>query len=271
MSTKNFSFSFPELSNYEVEYYFHQSANMIPERIFPHHAHDTLELYILLEGDVSFAVESSVYKLCPGDAIITKPNEMHHCILNSTSLHNHLCFWFNSSNQFLFGDFTKHDFGENNLISPSEEYKTRLNELYLQLSTATSANDKHKLFYLFLEILDIFRKSMRASSPTLPLPETLVKILADIDINFRSINSLSYFSDKYFISQSTLNRLFRTHLRTSPKSFLETKRLVYSRRLLKKGESVLSACMQSGFTDYSNYIRLFKQRFGVTPKQYRDD
>ena len=41
-----------------------------------------MELYILLEGDVSFVVESSLYKLSAGDAIVTAPNERHYCILN---------------------------------------------------------------------------------------------------------------------------------------------------------------------------------------------
>ena len=65
-------------------------------------------------------------------------------------------------------------------------------------------------------------------------------------------------------------RLFKEHLNTTPKTYLESKRLVHSQILLKEGKSVLDACMESGFPDYSNYIRLFKRRFGVTPKQYKD-
>jgi AraC-like DNA-binding protein len=52
--------------------------------------------------------------------------------------------------------------------------------------------------------------------------------------------------------------------------YLESKRLAHSQILLKEGKSVLDACMESGFSDYSNYIRLFKRRFMITPKQYKD-
>ena len=65
--------------------------------------------------------------------------------------------------------------------------------------------------------------------------------------------------------------MFRKYLKTSPKSYLETKRLAYSRILLRQGKSVVDACAESGFSDYSNYIRLFKRRFGITPNKYRDN
>ena len=98
----------------------------------------------------------------------------------------------------------------------------------------------------------------------------LKKILSDIDDNFKSIRSLEYFTEKYFISESTLNRLFNTYLHMTPKKYVEAKKLAHSRYLLKSGSTVLSACMESGFSDYSSYIRLFKKRFSITPMQYRN-
>lgn len=265
-----YSFSIPNVSNYEAKYYFSKSLKEYNPKIFPPHVHDRLEIYILIEGDVSFVVESTLYKVSSGDAIISKPNEMHNCILDSTSLHNHICFWFDCTNEFLFNDFLTHDFGKGNLISPNEDNKKRLNEIYAQLKDAQDKNDKHKVMYLTLEMLDIFRKSISDDTSLIQMPKVLKDILSDLDANFKTIKDLSYFTDKYFVSNSTLNRLFNTYLHTTPKLYIETKRLAYSRRLLKQGASVLYACMESGFPDYSNYIRLFRKRFSITPKQYRN-
>ena len=85
----------------------------------------------------------------------------------------------------------------------------------------------------------------------------------------RKISFITLFTRTYFVSQSTLCRMFRKHLQTTPRLYLESKRLAHSRRLLREGKSVLDACYESGFSDYSNYIRLFKRRFSVTPGQYR--
>jgi len=38
---------------------------------------------------------------------------------------------------------------------------------------------------------------------------------------------------------------------------------------LRNGASVAEAALKSGFSDYSNYIQLFKKQFGITPLCYR--
>jgi AraC-like DNA-binding protein len=35
------------------------------------------------------------------------------------------------------------------------------------------------------------------------------------------------------------------------------------------GDTVTEAALKSGFSDYSNYIQLFKKQFGMTPLQYK--
>lgn len=259
----------PGTDELNVQYYFDRSVEQNAAHVWPFHVHDRLEMYVLLEGDVSFAVESSLYKLTAGDAIISRPNEMHNCILSSDSVHKHLCFWFDSSSEYLFGDFLAHSFGEGNLISPDEDSKARLLTIYEELYDAMRQKDVYAQHYLILQMLGIFRRFISTQAGSVHMPEVLKQILCDIELNFDTINSLDYFTEKYYLSLSTLSRLFKTHLHTTPKMYLESKKLAYSRRLLKNGESVLAACMKSGFGDYSNYIRIFKKRFGITPRQYK--
>lgn len=253
-----------------VEYYFSRQDEEIAAKVFPFHVHNKLEMYILLEGDVSFAVESSLYRVSHGDAIITRPNEIHNCILNSDTVHRHMCFWFDTSNEFLYGDFLAHRFGENNLIVPDAPSKQRLLEIYDALQEASIKKDAYAQQYLILEMLAIFRRFVSSEATSNEMPPMLKTILGDIDKNLTTIRSLDYFTEKYYVSSSTLNRLFKKHLRTTPKMYIESKRLSYSRLLLNSGKSVLAACMEAGFPDYSNYIRLFKRRFEITPKQYKD-
>lgn len=268
--SNNFQFRVPSIANYDVKYYFADTPDEYPPRIFPFHLHDRIEMYILLEGDVSFAVESSVYKLSAGDAVITKPNEMHNCILNTKSVHKHICLWFDPADAFLFDAFLTHDFGKNNHIVPSSKAKEELFLALDALRDASQVGAVHRQFYLTLQVLDVYRRFMSDAVEPQVLPEVLAKILSDMDENFKTIHSVEYFTSKYFISQSTLNRLFRTYLHSSPKKYLETKRLAYSRVLLNRGKTVLDACMEAGFPDYSNYIRLFKKRFDMTPRQYQN-
>ena len=260
----------PDLANYKVKYYMNNTDIILHPRIWPLHLHDQLEIYILIEGDVSFVVESSLYKLSAGDAVVIAPNERHHCVLNTTSHHRHLCFWFDPSCHSLLSDFIDRKKGTGNLISPDSKSKARLGEIFRDLDIADRSNDTHMQLYLTIEMLHILRKNISKTDCIQQLPDILKTILSDIDESFKSIQSLDYFTEKYFISESTLNRLFNAYLHTTPKKYVQAKKLAHSRYLLKNGSTVLSACMESGFSDYSNYIRLFKKRFSITPSQYRN-
>ena len=271
MPSTYYKVSAPITADFNMEYYMNNEERIAAAQVFTPHVHDVLELYILLEGDTSFVVEHSLYRLSPGDIVISKPNEMHNCILNSASTHKHLCLWFDPSCDFLFSDFLAHDFGIGNVCRPTPEDFEKIRQICMELHRASKeGKDKQDEFRLAVDLLYYIRRNLDADERSETLPPLLHKILADINNELTSINSLSYFTDKYFISASTLSRLFRKHLRTSPKVYMETKRLAYARILLKRGMSVADACAEAGFPDYSNFIRLFRTRFGVTPLQYRN-
>lgn len=256
--------------NFEMKYYCQDSSKIDSAHVFPPHIHDTLEFYVLLEGDVSFMVEQTLYKLCAGDIIVSKPNEVHNCILNSDSQHRHMCFWFDPSCDFLFSHFLAHDFGQDNLCSPTAEDGEKILSICRELALLDPEAEKSFAYSLAIQFLHYVGRNLCNGGRGEPLPELLRAILNDIHDNLPKIRSLSYFEEKYFISPSTLNRLFHKHLHTSPKYYLETKRLALSRLFLCQGYSVFEAGELSGFSDYSNYIRLFRTRFGITPLRYRN-
>lgn len=267
MGQQSFTLKTPSLSDFSVEYYSHIGNNTLNAKVYPPHVDDALEIYVLLEGDASFMVDDNLYKLKSGDAVITRPNQMHNCILNSNSVHSHLCFWFKPDCEFVFNKLLNPL--NTNHVTPSGENKERLTALYADIIQSSEDKDDIRTLYLMLEMIDVFGKEIGATEHQSTMSPLLKNIVDDITENLIDINSLSYFTKKYSISSSTLNRLFKDNFNTSPKLYIETKRLSLARVLLKRGESVMSACMKSGFPDYSNFIRLFRRRFGLTPNQYK--
>lgn len=267
---KEYTVDIPTIEGFGIKYYYALGEKLYEPKIFPPHIHDVLEVYILVIGKVSFMVENSLYGLCAGDAIVSKPNEMHNCILREKSKHKHLCFWFDFSNDFIFSSLCKRDFGTNNLISLSGENMTILNGLIEKLDVASRENNDKDRFLFVLYLLRLLEKNMSCNNSQSFIPESLKMIIDDIYVNFAKISSIKYLATKYYVSQSTMDRLFKKYLHVSPKMYLDTKKLSYSRVLLRDGKSVNEACDQAGFSDYSNFIKLFKRRFGVTPKRYRD-
>jgi len=64
-------------------------------------------------------------------------------------------------------------------------------------------------------------------------------------------------------------RLFKRHLGMSPHAYVSQLRLENARRLIGQGRAIADAALESGLSDQSHLTRMFKQRYGVTPGQYR--
>ena len=82
--------------------------------------------------------------------------------------------------------------------------------------------------------------------------------------------TVSEISEKAFVSKSTLTKHFRNELSTSIGKYISDKVLFEAERLLCS--SNLSVCDISdkfGFSDQFYFSRLFKEKFGMPPREYR--
>ncbi len=132
----------PNINNLDVIYYCTYSDEIVSAQTLPPHVHDELEFYVLIEGNVAFSVEHVIYQLSPGDVIISKPNEIHNCIINDETVHKHMCFRFAPTCDFLFSTFLEKEFGTNNHISLDENSKKELFDICKKLEICTITNDK---------------------------------------------------------------------------------------------------------------------------------
>lgn len=79
-----------------------------------------------------------------------------------------------------------------------------------------------------------------------------------------SVRSLS---DKFYMSVSQLNRLFKKATGFSIWEYIVNKRLAAARNLIKENTPATRACAECGFNDYSSFYRLYLKKFGVSPKE----
>lgn len=71
-------------------------------------------------------------------------------------------------------------------------------------------------------------------------------------------------------SLSTFRRDFKKIFHTSPGRWLSQKRLSYGSFLLETTDlSILGVAEECGFKNRSHFIRMFREKFGVSPHQYR--
>jgi AraC-like DNA-binding protein len=122
--------------------------------------------------------------------------------------------------------------------------------------------------YHLLVILNGTTEPELVSVPA-PLPEKLQEILTYINSSFSDLHSVTDIAQRFYISTATLTRWFREYLQMTPKSYLEARRLAYSKDLLLRGLSVTDVSSITGFSSCSRFIYVFRKAFGVTPLQYQ--
>ena len=230
------------------------------------HIHSCYEIYVNVQGDVSFFHNQKVYDVSPCDVIFSRPGDTHYCIYRSSCLHDHFCLWFEDSSH------TLDEYIGRLAIPPAvclaEAQKEHLMALLTRLADP-SADPVFKLAKL-IELLSLFGgASPIRSALAVGRPQKVLDILNHIDAHYKEIRTSAELAKAFFISESTLNRLFRSYVGMTVSQIVEARRLSNAEKLLRGGASVTDACFSSGFGDCSRFIALFRNTFGVTPLRYK--
>ena len=231
------------------------------------HTHDKFEIYVNVDGDISFFVNNSLYPVSRGEVIVSRPGEQHHCIYRSEKKHKLFWILFDCDKNLDFFDFLKKD-SVDNFFSPTHTQREELLDICRVLHDEKPS--KEETLYLFLRIFAILKQSKSNQiNPQLSLPDDLTEINHYIDQHMSKPLTVSDICDAFYLSQSTLERRFKQTLDMTPLEFIRRKKLIFASRLLKDGYSVLQAGINTGYNDNSYFIELFKRYFGCTPYEYK--
>lgn len=242
-----------------------------PIRFSKPHIHDLCEIYVNVTGNVSFVVENNLYNILPGDIIITKPYEYHHCIYNDDSEHSHYWIMFSPhENPDLFDFILEKKRGKNNLI---RLYNSERDEIFkLCERIATLELSPYATISCFFEIISLIYNCYKSNDNLIAnnnIPSRINEIFDYVNKNHIEIKSISEITEKFGISPSTLERYFKKYLSITPIKYIEQLKLATACKLLRQNYSVTYACFESGFDDSSHFIAKFKNEFKTTPLKYK--
>ncbi len=233
------------------------------------HIHKECEIYLNLSGDVSFEVENRIYPISRGSVIITRPYEYHHCIYHSSAPHEHYWATFSAEgNEELLNIFFSRQKGRDNLILLDGEACNRSVELFEKVINGSDPLGRRIDLLSVLYLLKSGAKGEAVESVKGMLPD-VTDALDFMDDNLSEDITVKDIARAAKVSVNTLERHFKDGLNATPAAMLRKKRLISSLSQLRSGASVAEAAEKSGFSDYSNYIQLFRKQFGMTPLQYK--
>lgn len=99
----------------------------------------------------------------------------------------------------------------------------------------------------------------------------VLKVIAYVKDHMQQEMTIELLASIACVTKAHLGRLFRETLGCSPIQFVLRTRIQSAQRLLMTtGDNVNIIAHKVGFNDESYFIRLFKQKIGFTPQEYRE-
>lgn len=215
--------------------------------------------------------------------MVILPGQLHRCIVTDTDPYERIFIniteealrILSSASTDLLARF--HPCGENRITRLSayniERYITLTDE-YLKISRSSEYGCDLRAVYLLTELIlftnQLFGDPKRRKYDNV-MPELVSSTMQYVeehlteDISLAKLSHILNYSSKYISVQ------FKAHTGLSLREYILDQRVECAKRFLAAGSSVSRACLDSGFSDYSNFIRSFKKKTGISPGRFRKE
>lgn len=262
---------------------FHHTYNETPP-IVEFHQHPFYEIFFFLSGNVNYIIEGKNYNLRPGDVLLTSSSDIHRPDIHPGKPYERIVIWladdfFGHLRDFYGEDlttcFTDSALKDYRLIRPDSQNILHLKQLCAKISEAKHSQDigSYALASAYLtEFLVHISRAYYDAPDSIKYDvtenEKVNQMLQYINEHLTEDLSLEHLATRLYTSKYYLSRQFKQFTGLSLYQYIMKKRLILSRNMLRAGSSVMDACFQCGFGDYSNFLKAFKREFGKTPSTY---
>ena len=235
---------------------------------FRMHNHTTMELYCFLQGRGVYHIEGSEYILEPGDVLIMHPSESHYIDLDCSVPYERIVLNFGEDflltvdpEGWLLRPFRDRPAGKFNLYK-SGDFPALFGAM-LQTEGNTRINILCGLLPLLRRICHLWHSRTEDEDGE----TTEYRIIRYVNRNLTRALTLDEVCEKYYISKSQLQRLFKKATGTTLWRYVTVKRLAMARQLLESGEQPTHIYTRCGFADYSTFYRAYVKAYGTAPTQ----
>jgi len=237
------------------------------------HWHRSIEIFALFEGELEFYVDEARYSLRPGEFMLVNSNEIHSIFSPKRNQTVVLQIPLTTFEKYYTDE--KFIYFSHSSRLQDEEVMHLLRDMYHTYHEKPCGYELkvQGQFYMLLYILvtkyretDVNEKVIQNSRKL----DRLSQITAYMEENYREDISLESLAEIFGYSATYLSRMFRKYAKTNYKACLDDIRLEHAVKDLADtrlpiGEVVL----RNGFPNSRAFVKVFKKRYGMLPKEYR--
>lgn len=246
------------------------------------HWHEDLELILVDEGVLHYNVNGNVNVIEPGDGIFVNTRQLHYAFVPEQKEVLYRCILFHPS--LLSGNL----FFERKFLLPvlyDETLSYRLlhrddpteGAILTACDALFAAKELEGGELLWMgRIYDIWhglyllRSPAKVSTGHHQQLQAIKEMIAFIGNHYKENITLQEISEAGSVSKTGCCVLFREYIRTSPIAYLNRFRLEHGAELLTGSDlTVTQIAFHVGFSGASYFAEMFRQQYGVSPREYR--
>ena len=227
--------------------------------------HKAYELVYVYEGTLNIELSSGSYSLQPHDLILYRSDQAVMDIGENCSYLTAV-FEINQRKSLHILNNTFHCTSELQQILWKLLIESSENSYYTRTLMVCYLQEALLLLMQFYEMIShkpLFADNNSARN------DLLSEILSYMNKRITEPITIEEICHEFYISRSSLQALFKTHLNTSPKNYLLNIKLQKSKELIRQNQYTISEiAYMLGFSSIHYFSRLFKKYFNTTPSAY---
>lgn len=245
------------------------------------HSHPYYELILVRRGVCEYLSGGARFFLHPDELLFISPGTVHTMVCpEESSSYERLILQINAG--FMTQVLKMYRLDESRLpplyiLRAESVCRWGLRELVERINASASVTESELREQLYRcqigELMLTVKHIARASKSVVPdASSTLVSgVTAYIQEQFRDPElNVAGIAQQFYISREHLSRTFKSYTSESISHYITDLRMQEFRYGLVSGKSVINACRESGFSDYSSFVKSFRKLYGITPMEYRE-
>lgn len=247
---------------------------------FSYHYHEFDKVVVFLSGQVTYTVEGKAYFLTPGDLLLIPHHHIHQPDIGGATYERYI-LWL--SPEFLGANglepcFIRVQQSGFHLIRLGEERTRQLLHCLDQMEQARKDSQAFGAPLLAktycLQFLIGLNRGSQGNLAALDREvyrsdPKIEEILAYINDHLPLPMTVQSLAERFYLSPSWLMHRFKEVTGCTLHQYILQKRLILAASLIRDGVPVLKASGQSGFSDYSTFLRAFRTAYHVAPRDLR--
>ena len=245
------------------------------------HSHPYYELILVRRGVCEYLAGGARFLLHPDELLLISPGTVHTMICPADSeSYERLILQINAGFMAQVLEMFRLD-GRRlpplYILRAEEVCRWGLRELFERINASSSVTDTELREQLYRcqigELMLTVKHIARASKFVAPSASSslISDVTAYIQEQFRDPElNVAGIAQQFYVSREHLSRTFKSYTSESISHYITDLRMQEFRYGLVTGKSVLNACLESGFSDYSSFVKSFRKLYGITPAEYRE-